>query len=134
MEAHVLRAGSETSWPPVRNSTTRSARDRQTGGGMINRFGHWGPVSNWLSAFGDETAPVSSDYAEAAAAAMNQSVNIDGTGAYAVWNFQTPTSTLGKFDSPWDAPFDSHSTVHVYEQTDSGPELVAQYDPWWRPW
>jgi hypothetical protein len=99
-------------------------------------FRLWGPFSNILHALGDTSALLCDDYAEAAAAHINANVDIPGTGAYAVWSFQGPSDQLGEFiDLNRPSFFDAHATVQVYQTgADGKPELVDEYDPWFRPW
>jgi hypothetical protein len=93
------------------------------------QFRTWGPLSN-LSG-----GPACESYALFAADAMRAEVNIPGTGAYAVWNTESPTSTLGKFVETKPNSWWVHSDVRVYATTPSGqPFEIAKFDPWRRLW
>lgn len=99
------------------------------------QFRTWGPLSNLANTW-DQTAPVCDDYARAAAGAMNAEVKVPGTGAYAVWDNESPTGVLGKFQQTQpDGWLWNHSVVRVYATTPSGqPFEIATFDPWRRLW
>lgn len=65
---------------------------------------------------------------------MNDAVDIPGTGAYPVWEFEQSTGNLGKFKQvePIDW-FNAYSTVQVYwTNSDGSVEQIEEFDPWWR--
>jgi hypothetical protein len=65
---------------------------------------------------------------------MNRSVDIPGTGAFAVWEFQRSTGVLGQFEVFQDVGwFNAHARVEVYwTQANGSIERIGTYDPWWR--
>jgi RHS repeat-associated protein len=95
------------------------------------QFRTWGPFSNAIGWWTSKDKPVCIDYAEAAAKYMNGKVSIPGTGAYAVWNTERNTDSLGRFERT--APAGSHANIRVFMTASDGrAQQVTWFDPWWK--
>ena len=87
-------------------------------------FRPWGPVSNARRFFGDSSAPVCQQYAEAAAEGINDRVGYGAAEPRWSWD-------VGKgLDNPMPVGA-AHENVRV-----RGPDgsEIGTFDPWWRLW
>jgi RHS repeat-associated protein len=86
------------------------------------KFRTWGPVSNWRRHFGDTSAPVCKDYAEAAAEAISRDM-FDGA-AQAKWDWDRG---LGVDNPPIGAA--PHDVTQLYSREGQN---IGHFDPWIR--